>query len=380
MSGSMAADAGRPNSRPIRSVGVVGAGVMGAGLTHWIAARGFPVAWRDLRPECLQRGLGVVHGLFEESVRRGKLSAADAAEARARIAPTPGWEGFAGCDLVVEAIVEDAAAKRRLFAELAARVRPDALLASNTSALPIEEIAGEVVHPERTLGIHFFNPVSRMTLVELVVGRATAESTVNQALAWVQALGKWPLVCRSSPGFVVTRVLFFYLNEAVRLWEAGRGVTEIDDALRAFGWPMGPLRLIDEVGLDVTDFIFGEMAHYFPGRFARTHACGRLLALGLKGRKDGASRGFHRYDGAEPTANEAEIASAREGREPARVGWADVDLVAHLMRVMIAEARRCLDEGVVASADDIDLAMARGAGFPADKGGLLHWARTAGLR
>src|SRR5205085_1007404 len=154
--------------------------------------------------------------------------------------------------------------------------RPDALLASNTSALPIEEIAGHVSHPERTLGIHFFNPVSRMALVELIVGRHTSAEAAGTALSLVKALGKSPVICRSSPGFLVTRVLFFYLNEAVRRWEQGGTTAGIDTALRDFGWPMGPLRLIDEVGIDVTDFIFCEMEHYFPARFQRTQACAQL--------------------------------------------------------------------------------------------------------
>jgi 3-hydroxyacyl-CoA dehydrogenase / enoyl-CoA hydratase / 3-hydroxybutyryl-CoA epimerase len=260
-------------------------------------------------------------------------------------------------------------------------VHGDTVLASNTSALPIDEIAGHVANPARTVGIHFFNPVSRMGLVELILAPQTSAETGARVLDLVKALGKSPVICRSSPGFLVTRVLFFYLNAAVRLWEQGTTTVEIDGAMRDFGWPMGPLRLIDEVGVDVTDFIFGEMAHYFPERFMRATTCGRMLAAGMKGRKNGASRGFYRYDGGREIVNDGEtrpLAGARSyeavsGRERQRVEICD-----HLMRVMVAEAERCVSEGVVKSPDDVDFALLSGAGFPAFRGGLLRWARRQG--
>ena len=365
---------------PIRRVGVVGAGVMGSGIAQWLAACGFEVVLRDVQPEILDRGLMVARRLFDEAVKRGKLTAGEANSGLHRIATTARWDGFATCELVIEAIVENTAAKQTLFTELASVVVPTAILASNSSALPIEEIAGHVPHPERTLGIHFFNPVSRMALVELIIGRETSAENAGRALALVQALGKSPIVCRSSPGFLVTRVLFFYLNEAVRLWEQGACTAEIDEAMREFGWPMGPLRLIDEVGVDVTDFIFAEMAHYFPSRFMHSTACARLLSQGLLGRKNGTSRGFYRYEDGIESKNDGETvplcASATKipGESGAPAGERS-EIVDRLMRVLAGEAQRCLDEGVVRSADDVDFALLSGAGFPAFRGGLLHWAR-----
>jgi len=356
-----------PGPTGIRRVGVVGAGVMGSGIAQWAAARGLDVVLRDAQPAALVRAAEVIRDLFAGAVSRGKLTDTAAAAGVRRITTTTGWDGFAACDLVIEAIIEDAAAKRRLFSEIAAVVRPDAIIASNTSALPIEEFAGHIDQPERTLGLHFFNPVSRMTLVELVVARHTAPTVCDRARDFVLTLGKHPVVCRSAPGFLVTRVLFFYLNEAVRLWESGVDIAAIDGAMRAYGWPMGPLRLIDEVGVDVTDFIFGELEHYFPGRFVRTTACGRFVAAGLAGRKNGASRGFYRYERGEALVNGAETRALQpvaDARPPA-------DLTVHLMQVVVAEARRCLVEGVVASAADVDVAMRLGAGFPAARGSLL---------
>ncbi len=359
----------------VRKVGVVGAGVMGSGIAQWCAARGLQVVMRDVQPAFVERGLGVIRGLFDEAVRRRLMSAADAASGLARVATTTAWDGFADCDLVIEAIVENVAAKQQLFSELAAVVRSDTLLASNTSALPIEELAGHVPNPGRTLGLHFFNPVSRMPLVELILGRHTAAPAAAAGLAFAKALGKSPVICRSSPGFLVTRVLFFYLNEACRLWEEGVSTPVIDAALHEWGWPMGPMRLIDEVGVDVTDFIFGEMEHYFPGRFARTTICSRLLAAGLKGRKNGASSGFYAYAGRSETLNPAVAAFAPSARTDGGAVEAQA-IVDRLLGVMIAEAQRCLDEGVIKSSDDVDFALLAGAGFPGFRGGLMRYAAT----
>ena len=359
--------------RPLRRIGVIGAGVMGSGIAHWLAAHGREVVLRDVRTDLLDRGLGVVRRLFDTAVRRGEVSAAAADADFRRVRATTGWDGFAGCDLVIEAVVEDAAVKRALFSELAATVPPGTLLASNTSALPIEEIAGHVPCPGRTLGMHFFNPVSRMSLVELVLGHATEGSTAASALALIKALGKSPVICRSAPGFIVSRILFFYLNEAVRLWESGVATEVLDAAMRVFGWPMGPLRLIDEVGIDVADFIFVELAQYFPDRFVRTAACAALLAAALQGRKNGVRRGFYRYDGRIETVNDAEVRLLTRTTMSGGESTAG-EVTAILMRVMVAEARRCLAEGVVKSPDDIDFALLSGAAFPAFRGGLLRWA------
>ncbi|MBI4621900.1 MAG: enoyl-CoA hydratase/isomerase family protein [Verrucomicrobia bacterium] len=364
--------AGAAQPRPIQRVGVVGAGVMGSGVAQWLAAHAFEVVMRDVQPALVERGLGVIRGLFDDAVKRGKLSTAEGSAGLRRVATTAGWDGFDTCDLVIEAIVENAAEKQKMFSELAALVRRDALLASNTSALPIEEIAGHVADPSRTLGLHFFNPVSRMPLVELIIGPHTSAVAAASALALVKALGKSPAICRSAPGFVVTRVLFFYLNEAVRLWEQGVPAEHIDPAMQEWGWPMGPLRLIDEVGVDVTGFIFGEMEHYFPSRFSGTAACGQMAAAGWRGRKADAGAGFYHYEAGRASVNGAAAALVRGGGPPME----ERAIQETLMGVMVREAEAVLAEGVVRSADDLDFALLLGAGFPAWRGGLLRWARA----
>lgn len=363
---------------PIRQVGVVGAGVMGSGIAQWLAAHGYEVVLHDAEPAALARGMEIARRLTQEAEKRGKLSGTAATETITRIKTAAGLKELANCDLVVEAIVEKVAAKQRLFRELSGIVRVDTLLASNTSALPIEEITDGMAHSERTLGLHFFNPVSRMALVELIVGKHTSAETAERGLALVKQLEKSPIICRSSPGFLVTRVLFFYLNAAVRLWEEGARAAAIDEALGEFGWPMGPLRLIDEVGIDVTAFIFGELAHYFSQRFETTCACERLLAAGLKGRKNGTSRGFYRYENDTETLNEDEAGMVAGRAMPKRAqAESGAEIAGRLMRVMSDEAQRCLDEGVVRAADDVDFALLVGAGFPAFRGGLMRDARAA---
>lgn len=364
-----------PPAPPTRAVGVVGAGVMGSGIAHWCAMHGLGVILCDSNRGALQDGLTVIRDLFADAVKRGRLTDDEAHRLTGGISVTTSLEDFDLCDLVVEAIVENVAAKQKLFAELSRIVRPDCILASNTSALPIEEIAVAATNPGRTVGLHFFNPVGRMPLVELVLSPHTSRETAERTLALAKVLGKSPVICRSAPGFFVTRVLFFYLNEACRLWEQGVPTEVIDQAMRDWGWPMGPMRLIDEVGVDVTNFIYGEMKHYFPGRFAATAVCGRMLADNLRGRKNGASSGFYTF------------AAGKDGLNPAMAKYAPGTITTmtapaiqdRLNGVMIDETKRVLAEGGLKTADDADFALLMGTGFPAFRGGLMRYARSAGL-
>ncbi len=358
---------------PFRTIGIVGAGVMGSGIAHWCALHGFGVIMCDARKEAIEHGVTVIRGLFADAVKRGQLTHEAAHKMTGGIGITTTLEDFEICDLIIEAVVENVAEKRKVFAELAKTATADCVLASNTSALPVEELSATATNPGRVVGLHFFNPVGRMPLVELVLSPHTTRETADRALAFVKALGKTPVVCQSSPGFLVTRVLFFYLNETCRLWESGVPAEAIDRAMRGWGWPMGPLRLIDEVGVDVSDFICGEMQHYFPGRFTCATICSRMLAAGLKGRKNGTGEGFYVYG------------DGKEGLNPALVRFAPAAAVTmdakaiqdRLNGVMIDETRRVLAEGVVKTADEADLALLLGAGFPAYRGGLMRYARNS---
>jgi 3-hydroxyacyl-CoA dehydrogenase/enoyl-CoA hydratase/3-hydroxybutyryl-CoA epimerase len=359
---------------PVSRVGVIGAGVMGAGIAQWLAARGLAVVLKDVDESALQRARESIRILFEEAVRRGKTSAPQAESAIAAMRTTTEWDGLADCDLIIEAIFEDLAAKQEIFRKLASLVPPTTILASNTSALPIDSIAADVPDPERVVGIHFFNPVSRMPLVEVILGPHTSRATADRVAQWTRRIGKSAVFCKSSPGFIVTRILFFYLNEAVRIWSTQPDTLAIDEAMLDFGMPMGPLRLIDEVGIDVTAFIMEGMAGYYAGRFTPANAAKKLVASSLKGRKSGA--GFYRYSGRRESVNEEAIAIA--GATPVGEPLSAAEIRERLLDLMVREARGCIEEGIVKSADDIDFAMLLGTGFPAFRGGLTHWAKASG--
>ena len=359
---------------PVRTVGIIGAGVMGSGIAHWCALHGHGVILCDEKKEALDHGVTVIRGLFADAVKRGKLTHEAAHKMTGGIGITTSLEDVEICDLVIEAIVENVGEKQKVFAELAKIAAPDGLLASNTSALPLEELAATVTNPGRVVGLHFFNPVGRMPLVELVLSPHTTRETAGRALAFVKSLGKTPVICKSSPGFLVTRVLFFYLNEACRLWEQGVPTAVIDRAMREWGWPMGPMRLIDEVGVDVSDFIHGEMKHYFRERFTGTTVCSQMVAAGLKGRKNGASNGFYGYADGQEKLNPA-MAQLAPGAVVAMEPKAIQD---RLNGMMIEETKRVLAEGVVKTPAEADLALLLGAGFPAFRGGLMRYARSIG--
>jgi len=359
---------------PIKRVGVIGAGVMGSGIAQWLAAHGVEVVLRDVDLPALERAQGIMRRLFDEAVKRRKMSAAGADAALAGIRTTTDWDGLAECDLVIEAIIEDLASKQALFEHLATLVPATTILASNTSALPIDEIGARVANPGRLIGMHFFNPVSRMPLVEVILSPQTDRATVDRVTQWVRSIRKSAVICRSSPGFVVTRILFFYLNEALRIWSSQPDTLAIDNAMLDFGMPMGPLRLIDEIGIDVTAFIIDGMTRYYPGDFTPAPEAARLVAASLRGRKDGA--GFYCYEGRKESVNAA--AAGLAGAAFKGEGLAADAIRERLLDLMIREARGCIDDGIVKSADDIDFAMLLGTGFPAFRGGLTHWAKAAG--
>ncbi|MEI6084508.1 MAG: 3-hydroxyacyl-CoA dehydrogenase NAD-binding domain-containing protein [Verrucomicrobiota bacterium] len=348
---------------PIRKVGVLGAGVMGAGIAQWCSACGLMVRLRDIQPEFVAAGMQRIAAIYREGVQRQRLTELTAQQGLARVHPTTDFSGFQDCELVIEAVVEKLEVKRAALAELPAR----GIIASNTSAIPIGDLASVTGRPEQFIGIHFFNPVHQMPLVEIVRGEQTADETVAVAVEFAKQLKKIPVVVKSAPGFVVNRILLPYLNEAGKLLGEGIDLAYIDNAMVLFGWPMGPLRLIDEVGIDVAFAVARELAEAFHGRMPVAPILEQLHNAGLKGRKGG--RGFYAYAG------------KKEQPEPQFKGRAmDANAIQdRLMGVMVAEAKEVLRAGIVASEDDIDVAMIFGTGFPPFRGGLVKWARDTGV-
>jgi len=361
---------------PVRTLALLGTGVMGAGIAELASRNGVAVRMRDLKPEALTRALGIIRGLVDERGRKRRAPAREREAQMALVYPTLTLDGLARTDLAIEAVVEDLEVKRRVFAELEVRTRPDALLATNTSSLSVDAIASGLQHPERFFGFHFFNPVHRMPLVEVVRGSRTSDVALTRAVAFARALGKTPVVVRDAAGFVVNRLLMPYLREAMFLLEEGYALRDIDTAMRRFGMPMGPFEVLDEVGLDVAQKVAGVLTAAFPDRMSAAPALDRLVAAGSLGRKSGS--GFYRPRGGrrEPDPRLAELIGLN--RRP-RTGQPDA-LAERMVLAMINEGARCLEDGVVEHADVIDVAMIFGAGFPPFRGGPMRHADALGLR
>ncbi|MES2982063.1 MAG: 3-hydroxyacyl-CoA dehydrogenase NAD-binding domain-containing protein [Verrucomicrobiota bacterium] len=342
--------------RKIKSAAVIGAGVMGAGIAYWLSTRNTQTILKDISAEALAHGMQTIESLYSDAEKHYIISKTEAARGLDRIHPAAGNIPLEKCDLIIEAAVEKLSIKQKIFADLSARCRPDTILATNTSALPIHELASSISHPERLIGLHFFNPVDRMKLVEVVRTKHTSDETLATAVAYVRKIGKLPVVVKDSPGFLVNRILMPYLVEAASMFEQGGDPEEIDHAMLDFGMPMGPLRLLDEVGLDVAMHVAKTLAAAFPDRMEIPKVIVKLLEGGHVGRKGGS--GFYVYDHPTPAVN-AQVISLQTGTEAA-----PKDAQAILSGLMFQEARLCLEEGVVESADDIELAMVFGTGFP----------------
>ena len=361
-----------PVGAKIERAAVIGAGVMGAGIAQWLGTRGLRVVLRDVDSARVAAGMAGIAKLFADGVRARALTGHEARTAMDRITPAATEIPLHGADIVIEAAVEKMAVKKAIFQRLDDLTRADAILATNTSALSITELAAATRHPERVVGIHFFNPVHKMQLVEVVTGDATAPEVTQRAVQFVQRIGKLPVVVRDRPGFLVNRILLPYLVEAGKLFAAGADPVAIDDAMLDFGMPMGPLRLADEVGVDIAADVAATLAAAFPKRMHVPAILGSMIAATLLGKKSGA--GFFRHaPGEDPVVNPAALALRAPGPTPA-------NLAERLALLMVNEAAACLGESVAASAGDIDLAMVMGTGWAPFRGGPLRYADSLGAR
>jgi 3-hydroxyacyl-CoA dehydrogenase/enoyl-CoA hydratase/3-hydroxybutyryl-CoA epimerase len=356
----------------ITDVGVVGAGFMGAGIAQAAAVGGARVRLRDITADAVARGLKTARSLTMAAARKGRFSRSEAGAIVARLSGTTDYSGFRRPQLVIEAVFEDRDIKRAVVADLEKVLAPEAVIASNTSSLPIASLAEGAGRPERILGMHFFSPVHKMPLLEIVRTEATSEAAIAVALAEGQAMGKTAIVVGDGPGFYTTRVLAFMLQEAGLLFEAGASIDAIDRALTAFGFPTGPLALIDEVGIDVAAHIGEVLRTAFPGRFPQTAALGRMVESGRLGRKSGG--GFYDYRGRRKKPDRS-VYALRHATA--------MDLPRSLMqrRMILAfvnEAARCLEEGIIASPRDGDVGAIMGIGFPPFLGGPFRYVDDTG--
>ena len=373
---------------------VIGAGVMGSGIAQWLSSRGVTVILRDVAREQIDRGLGNIEKIYGDAVKRGLMTEEKAKQGRARICGSTAPMELRDVQFVIEATSEKMEIKKEVFRELAMEAGPRTIIATNTSALPVSELADVTVSPEHVIGLHFFNPVSRMKLVEVVIAKQTSDETRDRSLAFARQIGKLPVIVRDSPGFLVNRVLFPYLFDAAELFESGVDAKRIDRALVEWGMPMGPLRLIDEIGVYITIDIGNTLEKAYG---QRDHVPTVLLWLRdqqMLGRKTGA--GFYKYGGKTQAPNDSLVKWRRglhgepegaEGpnippdkhRDP-RLRFNEEKLTHRLILLTVNEAARCVEEGVVDSPEDADYGMILGTGFAPFRGGPLRFAEHFGVK
>ena len=332
----------------------------------------------DAAPAALEAG---IEQTLEEAAYDRRTKQADPRKAvhlASLLQATTSDDELAAADLVIEAVVEIPEVKRSVFARLEPRLRPDAILATNTSTIPISQLAAGMNRPERFCGIHFFNPVRKMPLVEVIRGRQTSDETIATAVAYAKSVGKSPVVVHDGPGFLVNRLLLFYMAEALELLSAGAEIKAIERAARGFGMPLGPLALYDVVGLDTAFFAGRVMYDAFPDRVALSPIVGALIKAGRLGQKSGA--GFFSYarhkERGEEDSKAAEIIGGYVRKHET---FTPEQLTARLFLPMFLEATRVVEEKLVRDPRDVDLALIYGIGFPPFQGGLLFWADTIGL-
>jgi 3-hydroxyacyl-CoA dehydrogenase/enoyl-CoA hydratase/3-hydroxybutyryl-CoA epimerase len=360
---------GTATPTPVHRIGVVGSGFMGSGIAGTAALNaGVQVRMRDAELPRVGKGVKAAIRILEDRVKRRRLTRHEFARQQALISGTGDWSGFAGAELVVEAVFEDLAVKRQVMAEIARNVAPDAVIATNTSTLSVAEIAHQVPHPERVLGMHFFSPVEKMPLLEVIPHEGTSAQAVVTAVHFGRRMGKTVIVVADSPGFWVNRILLPYLNEAGFLLEEGVPIETIDRAMTTWGLPVGPIALLDEVGLDVAEKAGKVMQQAFGDRLTPSRALGVMRADNRMGRKNG--RGFYFYkDGHKTTADSSvyRLLGVKQASE------ADIERVRdRLVFSMLNEAAAAMSEGVVRTPRDADIGAVFGIGYPPFRGGPLR--------
>jgi 3-hydroxyacyl-CoA dehydrogenase/enoyl-CoA hydratase/3-hydroxybutyryl-CoA epimerase/enoyl-CoA isomerase len=396
---------GGEGPREVQRVGVLGAGLMGSGIAGAHIRRGIPVMLLDTVPKALEKGVAAITKSMQARIDIGRMSPADMVTALAHLSTTGNLQAMADRDVVIEAVIENEGVKTQVYRDLQPILPPGAILASNTSTISITRMAGASGRPAQFAGMHFFNPVERMQLVEVIRGEQTSDETVVTLVALAKRLGKTPIVVRDCPGFLVNRILFPYLNESLVLLEEGASPRAIDKAAVAFGMPMGPVTLNDLVGLDTSLYAGRVVNTAFADRAQPTRILDELVAAGRLGQKSGA--GFYSYAkgsrGVDDPAFEAILKRCRtpsplplspEGRGEEELpprpsgergrgeGVRDIgpeEITERLFLPMLTEASRVLTEGIVRDPADVDMGLILGIGFPPFRGGLLRWADSLGL-
>lgn len=362
--------------RKISTVGVLGAGVMGAGIAQAAAKAGYNVIVKDVKAEFLVNGKATVMKLFAGLVEKHRLKQEEMDKIMQEMIFTTDYEPLSECDLVIEAVIEDLEAKRKVLADLENVIKKDFVFGSNTSSLSIDKMAESARKPSAVVGIHFFNPVHKMPLVEIVKGKSSDGQTIALAMSFAMELDKTTVLTSDSPGFVVNRILAPYMREAAVLAQEGVPIEDIDRAMKSFGMPMGPMALLDEVGLDIAVKVVHVMYAALGERLAEPPLIKAIQDLKLLGKKGG--KGIYLYDARGKTAGvnpDFQACIKAEARKLQKSQIQD-----RLVLLMLNEAVRCLEENIVSDPGQLDLALIFGIGFPPFEGGILRYADQVGVR
>jgi 3-hydroxyacyl-CoA dehydrogenase/enoyl-CoA hydratase/3-hydroxybutyryl-CoA epimerase/enoyl-CoA isomerase len=350
-------------NRTAGRVGVVGAGQMGSGIAAVLVRAGLPAAMVDVNPKMLETGIQMVR-----KVAPGQVNTLASGTEPAVLAD---------CDVVIEAVTEDESVKTAIYRSLADILSAGTILASNTSTIPISRMAAATSDPALFAGMHFFHPAHRMELVEIIRGRETGDATADALEALARRIGKTPIVVRDCPGFLVTRVLFPYLNQALQLLQEGAAMDEIDAAATSFGMPTGPIALLDFIGLDTAHAISTVMAEGYPDRARPSALLAGMVAAGHLGRKTGA--GFRSQGAVESGKDPDQVVQSIVARHRiAHEAHGRDEIVDRLFLPMLVEATRAIEDGIVREPADVDLGVILGLGFPAARGGILGWCDGEG--
>ncbi|SCA62754.1 Fatty acid oxidation complex subunit alpha [Chlamydiales bacterium SCGC AG-110-M15] len=363
--------------KTIKSAAVLGAGVMGGGIAWLMSYKNIPVRIKDINWDSIAKGYGQANDYYQQLVKKRKLTPGKANLQFHHISSGINYSGFQNADIIVEAVVENMQVKKTVLAELENNVRDDAIICTNTSALSVTEMASEMKHPERFVGMHFFNPVNRMPLVEIVPGEKTSAQTVATAVAFTKQLGKTPVVVGNCAGFVVNRILLPYMIEALTMLEEGIDFERIDKLLLDFGMPMGPFTLMDEVGIDVSFKVAETLEDAYGTRMKVPEIAHTLSKEKILGKKGG--RGFYIYKKGKQEGANGDIKSLLPGAS-GNDHISDETIIARTVHMMINEASKCLEEKIIENPAYLDMAMIMGTGFPPFRGGVLRYADELGIK
>ncbi|MDT8316843.1 MAG: 3-hydroxyacyl-CoA dehydrogenase NAD-binding domain-containing protein [bacterium] len=360
----------------INSAAVLGAGVMGGGIAQLFADKEIPVRMKDINKDALSRGLSAAAKVFKNKLKRRTIDRREMGLKMGNISTTLDYSGFGKVDVVVEAVLEKIEVKQAVFAECERHVKDETILASNTSSLSVTEIGSTLKKPERFAGMHFFNPVHMMPLVEVIRGKKSSDEATSAIVALAKRLGKTPIVVKDREGFLVNRLLMPYLNEAVLMLEEGASIEEIDKALLDFGMPMGAFILLDEIGIDIAWHVANILHNAFGERMKPAQLMKTILDSGRLGKKN--SKGYYAYKAGTRKGPDGEIYSLTGGKKGGLLS--DSNITDRAVLLMLNEAAYCLDEKIVEKADYVDGGMIFGVGFPPFRGGLLKYADWRGLK